>query len=178
MTTHKLLFGSLAVVAAAAGALVPLTRASEPAAVAPAAPTSSGPTRSAPAVEIGSTRAATPTAPRAPSAPKRSHGAQLLAKIRDTAPVTAGWTRTAEDVIAKWRAAANLDVELGAFDCHAAGCTMTATFTSELAFETGDESLTKSEAFLSYPGWRHRSIHRDTSGKVVATWFFMNPIGS
>ena len=96
--------------------------------------------------------------------------AALTAAIRASAPVSAPWTVKAGEVMTR----AN-GVTLGGLECHQAGCIATVTYADELAFELGDESLSQSEEFQSYPGWRHRSYHTEPSGQVVATWFFMNP---
>jgi hypothetical protein len=108
-----------------------------------------------------------------PPAPRAEREAALLAKLRASGRVNAAWTQTARDVIAKWRAPDG--VTFGAFECHADGCIVTATYRDELVFELADESLTETDAFKAYPGWRHRSFARDAAGQVVATWFFMNP---
>jgi hypothetical protein len=115
-----------------------------------------------------------PTAPRPTSAERE---AVLVSKLRASGTASGRWSEDAHQVIAKWRAAggAAAKARFGEFECHRDGCMAEATYPDEIAFELADESLTESEAFKAFPGWRHRSFRKDDTGQIVATWFLMNP---
>ncbi len=107
---------------------------------------------------------APPPAVARPEPQAKDRAATLVTQIRDSGSDSAPWMEQA-------RALVN-DADV---DCYRDGCIAVVAYADELAFELADETLTSSEAFLSYPGWRHRRVERGASGRVTATWLLMNP---
>lgn len=103
---------------------------------------------------------------------------KVAGRLRASGPASPVWKARTEAVTGAWLAVASPElarrVRFGATECHADGCLVEATYADLLSFELVDESLTASDAFIDFPGWRHRAGPiENADGTVTATWFFL-----
>ena len=180
---------SCAVLALILGLIVALREPTEPVSTKPV-PAGGG--RSAPRVPVempgspaGTHPVAQETAPAAgtrpgPPSPTQARD-RLLDHLRRSGRRAEPWMDRVGGVLAAWRDLAPqlvARVTVGPVECYRDGCSVELSCTDRAAFNELNESLPVTQAFLDFPGWRHRigAVTR-ADGSVVSTWFFMRPDG-
>jgi hypothetical protein len=180
---------SCAVLALIVGLITTLRQPAEPV---PAAPVPAGGGRAAPRVPVempaASPASAPPVAQGAPPAaeiPRPPSPTQardrLVDRLRRSGRRAEPWMDRVGGVLAAWRGVAPqlvARVTVGPVDCYRDGCSVELSCADRAAFDELDESLPATQAFLEFPGWRHRiGVVTRADGSVVSTWFFMRPDG-
>jgi hypothetical protein len=106
---------------------------------------------------------------------------RLLDHLRRSGHGAEPWTNSVGGILAAWRELAPqlaTRVTAGPVDCYRDGCSIELSCVDRAAFDELNGSLPATQAFLDFPGWRHRiGVVTRADGSVVSTWFFMRPDG-
>lgn len=180
---------SCAVLALIVGLIIALRQPAEPVLARPVPAGGGRPPPRVPVEMSGSPAGARPVAqetapaagiPPGPPSPTRARD-RLLDHLHRSGRRAEPWMDRVGGVLAAWRDLAPqlvARITMGPVDCYRDGCSVELSCVDRVVFNELNESLPATQAFLDFPGWRHRigTVTR-ADGSVVSTWFFMRPDG-